>query len=315
MKVSVIIPVYNTEQYIPRCLNSILSQTLQDFEIIVVNDQSPDNSLKILKEYQQKDSRIRVISNERNMGLMWTRRVGYRMALGEYIVFCDSDDYLPNTALEYLYNTAQEKNVDIVIAAYTYITVKGNKLLKSMGGNRLLSQEEVYKDLLSQNISHSLWGKIYKRSLFLDFEYETFENHTNGEDMVLFYQLVRHTDKVAIIDDSVYYYCQNLFSSTQKGLSEKQLCMLIGNVNWLYYFFQDDKCYINLLRFRILSSIYTILKYGISRKVLCQLDKNVIDFCKLLSLKRYLGCKKAIVFYCLYHMPSLSFVFKFGKKI
>src|SRR5690606_5062403 len=102
--ISIIIPVYKVEKYISRCLDSILNQTFQDFEIILINDASPDNSIKIAESYADKDSRIGIIHNEENSGAGWSRKVGYTNAKGEYITFCDPDDYLPKNALELLYN-------------------------------------------------------------------------------------------------------------------------------------------------------------------------------------------------------------------
>ena len=126
-KVSVIVPVYNVEKFIRRCLISIQQQSLDDIEIIVVNDATPDNSMAIVQELAKDDHRITILNHEKNLGPMCTRETGYMAAIGDYITFCDSDDYMPKDALEKLYSTAVASNADIVSGNSIYLTVKGEK--------------------------------------------------------------------------------------------------------------------------------------------------------------------------------------------
>ena len=111
-KLSVIIPVYNVENYLRECLDSITSQTVKDIEIICIDDGSTDNSPKILKEYQKKDSRIKIITKE-NGGQASARNLGIKKAQGEYIAFIDSDDFIESEMLEKLYTKAKDNNLDI----------------------------------------------------------------------------------------------------------------------------------------------------------------------------------------------------------
>lgn len=125
-KISIIIPVYNVEKYLPECLDSIIAQTLSDIEIICINDGSPDNSLSILKDYAAKDSRIIIIDKE-NEGVGKARNDGMRAATGEFIAFMDSDDYYPgNDVLEKLYNAAKEHNVKVCGGKKIYLLPEGN---------------------------------------------------------------------------------------------------------------------------------------------------------------------------------------------
>ncbi len=125
-KISIIVPVYNVEKYLRECLNSILSQTLEEIEVICINDGSPDNSLAILKEYAQKDARI-VIIDKQNEGVGKARNDGIRAATGEFIAFMDSDDYYPNPeVLEKLYTTAKEQNVRICGGKKVILEVDGS---------------------------------------------------------------------------------------------------------------------------------------------------------------------------------------------
>lgn len=227
-KISVIIPVYNVELYIQRCIESVQNQTMKDIEIIVVNDGTPDDSMSIVETIQKEDDRIKIINHDVNMGLMWARKTGYTAASGDYLFFCDSDDYLPDDALEVLYNVAKDKYVDIVCGNMIYISISGEKTIcqnaLKYGNNRI----SALKSLLRGEMYHTLWGKLYKRSVFNDKSYITYRHFTNGEDGCLFYQIVDNISNIIQIDKPVYYYVQNIQSSTQVRLKEegiKSICI------------------------------------------------------------------------------------------
>jgi glycosyltransferase involved in cell wall biosynthesis len=117
-EISVIVPVYNVEKYIHRCIDSILAQTFTDFECILVDDYSSDNSLSICEEYAKKDTRIRIIRNEQNRGLPQVRKIGFAIASGGYILYIDSDDWIENNMLEKMYGKAVSADYDIVWCNY-----------------------------------------------------------------------------------------------------------------------------------------------------------------------------------------------------
>ena len=227
--VSVIIPVYNVEKYIRRCIESIQKQTIKDIEIIVVDDGTPDNSMSIVEEIANSDNRIKIIRHDKNMGLMWARKTGYMAANGGYIVFCDSDDYLPSDSIEILLGEAEKTQADIVSGDYIYVKVDGSQIMKHNKlkyGNDKLS---VLKSLLRFDLNHTLWGKLYRSSILKDYSYKTYEHFTNGEDGCLFYQLVENINKMIQINKPVYYYMQNMQSSTQVRLREnaiKSICIV-----------------------------------------------------------------------------------------
>ena len=125
--ISICIPVYNVEKYVGRCLESILSQSFKDIEIVIVNDCTPDKSMDIVRHYAEVDSRIKIVEHDINHGLMMARRTGYMAAMGEFITFCDSDDTMPVGALESLYNKAIQTNADIVSGVIEYIPTKGKR--------------------------------------------------------------------------------------------------------------------------------------------------------------------------------------------
>lgn len=127
-KVSIILPVYNVEPYLRKALDSVVNQTLRDIEIICINDCSPDNSLAILEEYAQRDSRIKIINQETNQGQGVARNLGIDMAIGEYLTFLDPDDWFELNACELLYNTARDNNAKVVRAAYTMHYLDNDKV-------------------------------------------------------------------------------------------------------------------------------------------------------------------------------------------
>lgn len=161
-KISVIVPVYNVEKYLKKCLNSLINQTLTDIEIICVNDGSIDSSLKILEEFAQADSRIKILTQQ-NSGQSVARNYGISNATGEYLGFVDSDDWVDLDYFEKLYNAAKDNNCDIACAGFK----RCGKVLSSV--RRAYKEKKVYKDIndkvVADNIpdDNYLWNKIFKR--------------------------------------------------------------------------------------------------------------------------------------------------------
>ena len=230
VKVSVVIPIYNVEDKVARCLESILTQSLHDLEIIVVDDGTPDNSMQVVDRYAAGDNRFRVVAHERNRGLMQARKTGYMMAEGDYVLFCDSDDYLPPRAVETFYNEAMRTGADVVSGDLTLVFPDDDRqemrrsVLKY--GSAMIP---VYKSLLLDEYHHNLCGKLFRRSLLQDHDYTTIEHFTNGEDGFLFYQVMEHVGKVVHLQKPLYCYVQNDKSSTRFRYGENaihSICML-----------------------------------------------------------------------------------------
>lgn len=288
--VSIVIPVYNVEKYIRRCLMSIQQQSLSNIEIIVVNDCTPDNSMAIVEKFAKDDKRIRIINHEKNMGLMWTRRTGYMSATGDYITFCDSDDCLPPIAIEKLYRAAIESDADIVCGNYIYITTKGEEIIHKNELRYGCYNINFLKSLLRHEMVKTLWGKLFKASLLQNHKYHTYEHVTNGEDGCLLYQVVANTNKIIMIDDIVYNYMQNLTSSTQRRFNDDAIKSI---------------CISNKIMHNIVSSypeLYTDLNRCITNK-LCGLyimgyNKNT-DLSKHISengLSHYISFKNIVMY-------------------
>lgn len=221
--VSIVIPVYNVEKYILRCITSIQHQSLTDIEIIVVNDCTPDHSMSIVGDLAKEDHRIKMINLERNQGPMIAREKGYMVAKGNYITFCDSDDYLPPNALEKLYFAAKESEADIVSGKIMYSAVTGKDTLLSNELKYGNTKADILRSLLRHELSHNLCGKLFKAALLQKHKYKTFRNATNGEDACLLYQIVRNMNTMIQIQDVVYHYLQNTESSSHMRRSKSAL--------------------------------------------------------------------------------------------
>lgn len=314
MKVSVIVPVYKTEKFIYRCLDSILNQSLHDIEIIVVNDCTPDNSMRIVTEYAHKDKRLHIINNPINLGTMLTRKVGYQQAIGDYILFCDSDDYLPIDALERMYVAIEQSKADIVVSAYTYIGVNGEKtkIINRISGGE--ASYDAYLALFDNELKHSLWAKIYSRKLFANYEYETFEKQANAEDFVLFCQLLKHVTKIQCIETSTYNYCQNLLSATQ-SYSDDKFLSFVNAINWQFTFFKGMNELENKSFADILNSILTLLKAGCKKNIILKIDSEILASMSFPVLRKYLPLPKIVLLYSLFEFPMFCSFYSYCGRL
>lgn len=207
-KISVIVPVYNAGRYLCECVESILSQSFRDFELILINDGSRDDSGLICDEYEKTDVRVCVFHQE-NSGVSVARNVGLDNANGEWITFVDADDYLPNQALEILYNTAIQSQAD-----YVY----GNTLRRNESTERLCMRKikrNVWKNNFDTLVHFGLWGHLFKASVIIRNNVRFVEGQAYGEDMLFKYYLLKNVSVMASVSDVVYVYRINSESVTQ----------------------------------------------------------------------------------------------------
>ena len=276
VKVSVVIPIYNVEDKVARCLESILTQSLHDLEIIVVDDGTPDNSMQVVDRYAAGDNRFRVVAHERNRGLMQARKTGYMMAEGDYVLFCDSDDYLPPRAVETFYNEAMRTGADVVSGDLTLVfPVDGQQEVRGSVLRYGSAMIPVYKSLLLDEYHHNLCGKLFRRSLLQDHDYTTIEHFTNGEDGFLFYQVMEHVGKVVHLQKPLYCYVQNDKSSTRFRYGENaihSICMLNQLRLKLAEKYPEIRRYAQAKVSEVVSSLYA---RGYDKDA--NLDKYVVD--------------------------------------
>lgn len=223
--VSVIVPVYNVENYIKKCLGSILNQSYANLEIILVDDGSKDASGRVCDEYADLDSRVRVYHKE-NGGLSSARNLGLDHASGEYIIFIDSDDYFAEDAIELLVKYIVKYKADISVGRLkdvdgTYIPDKEVKKHYSKGV--VLSSEELMREICLNRITGiSACGKLYKKELFENIRYPVGKLY---EDVYTTPRIVMQTDRAVFIDRTIYFWVQRNSSITHKRITEKDLLL------------------------------------------------------------------------------------------
>ena len=205
-KISIVIPVYNVEKYLRATLESVLAQTFTDYEVIMVNDGSTDESLQILKEYVNKYENFKLIDQE-NGGLSKARSEGVNAAKGEYIAFLDSDDFLAPQFLEVLYNTALESGADISCCNYyLYYDKSGKRIYMPFTAKTgVYSNEVAMKKLILDTTFHFfMWNKLFKRHLFFENDIVFYDMYF--EDVAICPQLFFYANKVAFVNEPLYYY-------------------------------------------------------------------------------------------------------------
>lgn len=220
-QISVIVPIYNVEKYLSKCIDSIINQTLTNIEIILVNDGSTDNSGKIIDEYAKKDSRIKVI-HKKNGGQGSARNAGLDIAKGEYIGFVDSDDWIDSNMYESLYNAAISNNSDIVVCNRKVFDENGNikgivtveeKIIKNIKNN---IADYIVNDLLYKH-TVSACNKIYKRQILQDNNiYFKGVNEVGSEDALFNYQVLFYTDIITSINRTYHNQLARYGSTTRE---------------------------------------------------------------------------------------------------
>lgn len=210
-KLSIIVPVYNVEKYLAKCLESLLDQTFSDFEIICINDGSTDHSLEILKDFEKKDNRIKIISQQ-NEGLGAARNVGIRNSTGKYLGFIDSDDFADKTLFEKAINSAERNDSDIVIFnVYLYYTDSCFKtVFRDTDFYSLLEKEGYFSGIEHTRIINSIgvWDKIYKREFLLNNDIYNPEKRIY-EDVLFTIKAIAKANRISVISEPLIYYRKN----------------------------------------------------------------------------------------------------------
>ncbi len=214
-KLSIIVPVYNVEKYLPKCLGSLIKQTLKDIEIICVNDGSMDNSLAILKEFASKDSRIKIIDNQ-HQGVAKTRNTGIEQSTGEYIGFVDSDDYIDIDFFEKLYNSATKSNSDIAIASILkhkkFFNIYNAKYTKEETAITIQDKIKLCED--KKHFFFYAWNKIY-HSEFIKENNIKFSEGQIYEDVMFAIKALYYSNKIISVYGTKYHYIEHENSLTK----------------------------------------------------------------------------------------------------
>ncbi len=208
-KVSIIVPVYKSENYLDICLDSLLNQTFNDFEIICVNDGSPDNCINILRQYAKLDNRIKIYS-QKNQGLSSARNTGLKYASGEFITFVDSDDFLSPAALDIMYKNITENNSDYMFSyvyqvypdKYFFWELPNIKDFQNHISKPVFNEEDLGAEFFLKLI-HSAWAKMYRHDFIKEF---SFPEGLIFEDLPFFAQCYLNAEKISFDFNPLYFY-------------------------------------------------------------------------------------------------------------
>lgn len=238
--ISVIMPVYNAQKYLEESLNSILCQTFDDFELIIIDDGSTDNSYEICERYKEKDERIIVI-HQINQGPSVARNIGIKKAIGKYIVFCDSDDILDKNALSLLYNAMEKYNADLAICGYSRFTVWGTPLLEQRFLTKYsytilksnIELASVYFSPKTNMFGISIWGKMYRADIIHKNNILFSVDQAYEEDCCFNVNYFKHVNTTVFLRNILYHYRQqntslskvykpNVFDGLLKGYCKRR---------------------------------------------------------------------------------------------
>lgn len=282
--ISVIVPVYNKEKYIARCLDSILNQTYSEFEVILIDDGSWDNSPHILDSYGQKEKKIHVF-HIKNGGVMHARNFGAQHAQGAYLTFVDADDTLEPDYLELLYTALCVNKADISQCSYSNVTLGEKKPVGNTGMVYVQDRTEAISCLLSGKLfAPGLWGKLYKKAHFD--QLEPYSGIQINEDYLINFLLFQNADKIVFTDSSKYNYFENEDSITHT-ISSVDSCRDICKVAGILFAKSKGKPYEQAARQRLdKANLELYSAFLLNKNVNKQEKKNCMRELKLLAKRK-----------------------------
>lgn len=235
---SIIVPVYNVETYLDKCLSSILTSTFNDFELIILNDGTKDNSENIINKYIKKYGEKIVYISKENTGLSDTRNVGMSIASGKYIAFVDSDDYIEPNTYELMIKKAMEKDFDIVASDVKLVYENSNKekVISSNYENDIFNKLEIKKSMLVQY--PAVWNKIYKKNIL---EGITFSKGVWYEDMEFVLKIYPRINSIGVVKKPLYNYLQRMSSITYTY--NDKLYDIINNMERVLNYYKAQNIY------------------------------------------------------------------------
>lgn len=289
-KISIIIPVYNTEKYLERCLKTVINQSLKEIEIIIVNDCSPDNSLEIIKKFEEKDRRIILIDKEKNEGLSEARNSGIKLAKGEYILHVDSDDWIEPNYFEDVYNLAKKENADVVITDFFIDYDNGEFFIQSDQKNQNgleLNKKQTINNIVLGKSFPCVWNKLFKRELYIKGEISHPKGKSLGEDLYVTPKLLFLANKIIKLNKAYYHYIQNNSSITKTRITVSKLKDIDFVLSGLNEFFKDKDIDIDILDFnyRYYNDWIYQVKYDFEDSEYIQIYNKFIEIIKKITIK------------------------------
>ncbi|MCI1741559.1 MAG: glycosyltransferase [Prevotella sp.] len=222
-KISVIVPIYNAEKYLRRCLESLRNQTFKDYEVVLIDDGSKDQSLQICKEYENKDKHFKIIHKD-NGGVSSARQCGIDHSCGQYTIQCDADDWVESTMLEELKNCADSNDSDMIICDYM-TEYKGKTIYKTQKPSSLKAND-VLSDLFCGKLHGNTWNKLIRKKCYEKYDVKFPKGISFCEDLYVCAMILKHPIKVSYLPKSFYHYDRTMnevslvFHYTKNTLNE-----------------------------------------------------------------------------------------------
>lgn len=306
--ISIILPVYNVDKYLNKCIDSILNQSFKNFELIIIDDGSTDNSSLICENYLNTDNRIKVIHQE-NKGLSYARNVGINLANGKYIAFIDSDDYIDVNYLEVLHSIIVNEDADIVMCDRIYVFE--NKIQFSRINSKYsimhINKENIYKKMmLNDGISFSVWGKLYSRKIFDSIR---FIDGKLYEDIFIVNDIIESSDKIVVTTYNGYYYLKRKNSIMSSKMNLKQMDLIDASIKYKDFMLDNYPRLSSFVNRGFVIANYTILNKAI-------LNKNFIN--ETNYLRNNILSYKCEIFTNYIYSPKIkfqTFLLLFGNNV
>lgn len=264
--VSIVVPIYNVEKYIRRCVESLLQQTYSNIEYVFVDDCSTDSSINIVRDilhnYSSRTEQVKIIHHQRNRGLAAARNTGVANARGKYIIHVDSDDYVERNIVEMLVGKAEDCNADIVVCDY-FVDTKRN--IKASKYNLAGDKYSYISSILERKTPPCIWGKLILKDLYEKNNLSAIEGVNFGEDYCTMPRLVYYAERIEKIDRPLYHYVQYNNNSYSKNISRKSIEQLYKANEIIINFFNnvpDNKVYKVITSVSVVRSKLDLLKHA-----------------------------------------------------
>jgi len=290
IKVSVIVPIYNTEQYLQKCINSILNQSFKDFEMILVNDGSTDRSVEIIEKYKTESSNI-VVINKENAGLGQARNSALEICNGDYIAFVDSDDCIELDMLKLMYSKSLEQDLDILICNYKFVDVNGVRIRDDnviLNDNEIIDNIECIKRFLVTNtIEGFACNKLFKKELFHNYNIR-YPKAMKYEDIPTTMSLLSKANRIGFIDKELYNYLlrENSITSTKTIENTKDYInahLMVGDILENNSIDSLQKEYDYFYSKRVINEVYRFLRTNNNKEENKLFAEDMIKYMKKIS--------------------------------
>ena len=287
-KISVVVPIYNAESYLSKCLDSIVGQTYENLEIILVNDGSKDKSLEIMEEFHQKDARIKIINKE-NAGVSSARNRGIEEATGKYIIFIDADDYIEKNMFEVLEKDLFQNNVDISMCGYRNVDINGNILYESSPMDEKYFDSKTFKSNLfkKEYYRELICNKLFKLEIIKENNIRFREDIHINENILFLLDFSKFAFRYSYENEKLYNFLYNVNGAMHAKFNLKKVSALSSYIRLLNYDLEND--ILNRIKYKYLfegyAYSYLMKKINIDNT---ELKKNLLEF----KTKYYQDIKK-----------------------